>query len=121
MKLTVENLKHEIIAKEGLVISEATLKIEDLLSTYYQLIKNYHLSDTRMEEIQSFFDEEPTAYNYFYNIAHLLGDKEEEATEYLNESLFDFFNEICPEGFYFGSNEGDGACIGFFKYDEEEM
>jgi hypothetical protein len=59
MKLTVENLKHEIIAKEGLVISEATLKVEDLLSTYYQLIKNYHLSDTRWKKFSLFLMKNP--------------------------------------------------------------
>lgn len=120
MNLTKENLVQEIIAKNGLVISEATLKTDDLLSTYYQLIKDYHLSGKVMNEISQFFDEEPTTINYFYGVCHIFREKEEEAREYLNDFLYDFFNEICPEGYYFGNTEGDGACFGFFKCEEED-
>lgn len=120
MKLTVKNLRNEIVANDGLIISEATLQVDSLLSSYYQFIKDYNLSDTRMEEIRSFFTEEPTIFNYFYNNTHLFGEKKEEAEEYLNEDIFYFFNEIAPDGFYFGSTEGDGACFGFFRGEKDE-
>lgn len=118
MELTKENLVKEIIAKEGLIISEATLNVEDLLSTYYQLIKNYNLSEEITKTIRDFFDEEPTIFNYFYNKCHILSIKEEEAREFLDEDLFDFLCNIAPDGYYFGNTEGDGACFGFFKNEE---
>lgn len=36
-----------------------------------------------------------------------------------NECVFELFNRFSPRGYYFGSSEGDGACIGWFKYEEE--
>lgn len=121
MELTKENLVKKIIAEGGLVVSTDTLNTADLLTTYYQLIQDYNLSKEMVKTIRDFFDEEPTATNYFYSRCKLLPEKEEEAQMFLNEDLFDFLNDVAPEGFYFGSNESDGACIGFFKYDEEEM
>jgi hypothetical protein len=32
----------------------------------------------------------------------------------------DYFNSFAPEGFYFGTTEGDGACFGWFKYETGE-
>ena len=120
MELTKENLVREIIAEEGLVVSEATLNTAALLTTYYQLIQDYNLSKEIAKTIRDFFDEEPTATNYFYNRCKLLPEKEEEAQMFLNEDLFDFLNDIAPDDYYFGNTDGDGACFGFFKYEEEE-
>lgn len=120
MKFTKENLIREIITGKGLIISEATLNIADLLTTYYQLIQDYNLSDEMAKTIRGFFDEEPTVINYFYSKCHLLSEKEEEAQMFLNEDLFDFLSDIAPDGCYFGNTEGDGACFGFFKEEGEE-
>ena len=119
MELNKENLMREIEARKGLIISEAALKTDCLLSSYYQLISDYNLSPTMKSEIASFFEEEPTNWNYFYNKCHLIPEKEEEANIYLNEDIYDFFNEIAPEGYYFGNTEGDGACFGFFETKDE--
>ena len=35
--------------------------------------------------------------------------------DYLYEYLFDLMNDIAPEGCDFGSHQGNGACIGFWK------
>lgn len=40
---------------------------------------------------------------------------EERASEFLNEDLFDALNYFAPDGFYFGSTEGDGSCYGFWE------
>jgi hypothetical protein len=120
MEFTKVNLVQKIIAQKGLIVSEATLKTDDLLSSYYQLIKDYNLSEKMANTIKNFFDEEPTNYNYFYSRCHLLPEKEEEAQDFLNNDLFYFLSDIAPDGYYFGNNEGDGACFGFFKYEDEE-
>ena len=120
MKLTKENLVKKIIAEEGLVVSTDTLNVADLLTTYYQLIQDYNLSDEMAKTIKGFFDKEPTVTNYFYSRCKLLPEKEEEAQMFLNEDLFDFLNDIAPDDYYFGNTDGDGACFGFFKYEEED-
>jgi hypothetical protein len=38
----------------------------------------------------------------------------------LNEELPDLLNEHAPEGFCFGSHEGDGACFGFWSFQDDE-
>lgn len=43
----------------------------------------------------------------------------EECSWLLNEELWDALNEHAPEGFYFGAHEGDGACYGFWRCEEE--
>jgi hypothetical protein len=47
------------------------------------------------------------------------------ASDYLNylvyERVFDALNNVSPQGFYFGASEGDGACFGFWKAEEEEF
>lgn len=120
MELTKENLVKKIIAEEGLVVSTDTLNTADLLTTYYQLIQDYNLSKEMVKTIRDFFDEEPTATNYFYSRCKLLPEKEEEAQMFLNEDLFDFLSDIAPDDYYFGNTDGDGACFGFFRGEKDE-
>lgn len=44
----------------------------------------------------------------------------DECSWLLNETLFDALNEHAPEGYHFGSHEGDGACFGFWRTEEDE-
>ena len=36
------------------------------------------------------------------------------------EEICDHLDEIAPEGAHFGTQEGDGACYGFWKTDDTE-
>lgn len=120
--MTKEELQKEIVGKDGIILSDGTLNIQHLLPKAYDLIQAYKLSDALEKAIEAvFIGEAPTFYNQFYGDTKLNPNKEEEANYLWNEDIFNLFNEITPDGFYFGSSEGDGACIGFFKYDEEEM
>jgi len=40
-----------------------------------------------------------------------------ERQEYTVE-LIDMLDDAAPQGYYFGTHEGDGACFGFWKADE---
>ena len=46
------------------------------------------------------------------------------AAEILSETITELFDHInlchTPDGSYFGSIEGDGACFGIWEYDEDE-
>lgn len=38
---------------------------------------------------------------------------------FLNETLFDILNSYAPDGYYFGSHEGDASDYGFWKCEED--
>jgi len=42
-----------------------------------------------------------------------------EASCFLNEDLFGALNEMAPEGYYFGSSEGDGSDFGYWEVDND--
>lgn len=55
-------------------------------------------------------------------------DKENESREYeieeelsfiLHEDVYDYLNTIAPENHWFGGNEGDPACIGWWSNDPD--
>lgn len=116
-----ETLQAEIIAHEGIILSDGTLNLQHLLPSAYDFIVSHGLSDELEKAIEGVFvGEKPTYYNQFYGKTKLNEDKREEAEWLWNEDVYNLFNEIAPLGFYFGCTEGDGACIGFFRYEEEE-
>lgn len=41
----------------------------------------------------------------------------EDSCKYLVQ-LFECLNDMAPEGYYFGSHMGDGACFGFWESEE---
>ena len=100
-----------ISQKEGLIISEATLLVSDLLDAAYSVMFQNGLNTDLCHEIESLFSE--------FNTEGIDYGGGREKAEYLwNEDAFNYFNNICPDDYYFGSNEGDGACIGFFQINE---
>ena len=123
-----KDLQELIKQKGGLIFSEGTLNLTHLLPTAYDVIVEFNLSDNIKEEIEKIFsntdsqDNEknlPTFNNQYYGYITITEDKEEEAS-YIFEDIFDLFNDIAPEGFYFGNLEGDGACFGWFVVEDEE-
>jgi hypothetical protein len=47
-------------------------------------------------------------------------ETEAERSEFLNETLWNYMDEIAPEGSSFVSHPGDGSDYGFWEYDEED-
>lgn len=118
--MSKESLQAEIIEKEGIILSDGTLNLQHLLPKVFDLISAYEIKTDINKDIESVFEgDKPTFYNQFYGNSKLIQSKEEIASDIWNEDVYNLFNSLCPDGFYFGSSEGDGACIGFFKYEEE--
>ena len=60
--------------------------------------------------ITDFLDEQGYSFESFL----------EKAEEYLNEYLWDYMNQIAPDGFYFGAHPGDGSDYGFWELEVDE-
>jgi hypothetical protein len=87
------------------IVSNGTLRSEDLLPTFWQTAEQLSVS---------------ISADTFASLERLVGEdsseadwSDEEASETLQE-LFDALDSVAPAGFGFGASEGDGACFGFW-------
>lgn len=88
----------------GMEISSATLLTEDLIESFMEFLDaTKNETHVNMEELQEELED---------------CKDEEDKMYFLNETLCDVLNEIAPEGTYFGSHVGDGACFGFWEPEE---
>lgn len=59
-------------------------------------------------------------YEQYYGNIELKPDHEQDySAHYVWDDFESLAQQIAPDGYYFGTSEGDGACIGFFKYEGE--
>jgi len=126
--MSIKDLQTTIKVKEGFILSTDTLNLEHLLPSAYDLIVAYNMRTNLKEEIEKVFvntdlEEEkllPTFHNQFYSNIEIPEEKQEDASYLWNEDIFNYFNNISPNGYYFGNTLDDGACIGWFKVEENE-
>ncbi len=119
----IKRFQDFLIENEGLIISEATLRTDHLLNAAANIIHSYNLPESPirdlfliLEEYGGSLEDWENVYNESYGMS-----LSEYADLLWHEDVFDYFNDICPEGFCFGSCEGDGACFGFWQYSEEDL
>lgn len=104
--------QNTITERGGLIISEATLKTSDLLDAAYSVLFPNGLNTELCHELEVLLtDNDADTIDY--------GDKSEDADWLWNETIFNYFNEIAPDGYYFRCSEGDRSCIGWFAYEDE--
>jgi uncharacterized sporulation protein YeaH/YhbH (DUF444 family) len=124
----IKQLQKDIRNSGGKILSTDTLNLNDLLTEAYDLICAYNLRTALKTDIESVFentDKEdtkkllPTVYNKYYGYVKIPDSKQEEANYLWNEDIYNYFDNIAPKNYYFGSSEGDGACIGYFHYNKE--
>lgn len=94
-----EHIRHCIERDGGYTFSEGTLNPAHLLETAAGLLVQHSINFTLLGRIE------------------LCSPGEEPG---LWEEVFEYFEELSPEGCYFGSLEGDGACIGWWKYPRDD-
>lgn len=126
--MSIKDLQKDIRKGQGYILSDGTLNLLHLLPKAYDLMLEYNMRTTLKDEIENVFtntDEEeiekclPTFHNQYYSHIEIPDNKQEDASYLWNEDIFNYFNNISPSGYYFGSSEGDGTCIGWFEYEEE--
>ena len=88
-------------AYRGVIVSEGTLRPEDLLESFGSFLKEAS-PEAYLQVLEAFVEE----------TLRIEGD---EARVSLIERFDDALNYIAPAGTYFGAHEGDGACFGFWQ------
>ena len=114
-------LKTQLYSAKGeesksLEISNATLKPYDLYTSFYLAIAAYGEEDHKTARDKAIAD---------FDLLQLMDEdspfwETEDAAILVNETLWDILTAICPESHFFGAHEGDGACFGFWPFDDEE-
>lgn len=106
------------VGLENAVFSEGTLNLEHLLAKAYDFLKKRGYEGDLLGDIldcyefdQEFSEKDSLFTAQYYSWAKL---KDEEKASWVWEKVCDFFDSIAPEGYYFGTLEGDGACFGWF-------
>lgn len=104
-----------------MIISIDTLRRQDLIPAFIDALDRYcgNIGKAKAQQIMS-----PGAgFSAFPLYAREDEDSEwwdSEDSMYLLEELFDALEECAPEGTYFGTSEGDGACFGFWAIEDVE-
>lgn len=127
----IKQLQTGITSKGGFILSDGTCNLNHLLPKAYDLIVGAELSESLAKDILNVFYIKPEdkemigiygLFNAQYNdFCKIPEDKEIEASEIWNESIYNLFNNIAPYGYYFGSSEGDGACFGWFQFESDSF
>lgn len=120
MTYQIRNMNILNILKEDgcFIISEGTFRIQDLLPKYLNILR-----DIAPEEYQQLMI---PACGFSCIPSYVLEDEDDEwwnseSAAFLMESIIDIISNHTPEGYYFGSHEGDGACIGFWSNSDESL
>jgi len=101
-------LKQRIRYGGGLVVSTDTLRDEDLVSAFYHALSCDPIYERK-------------AWKLVQEYLEAVEKRDAELCNWiLSEDFFEMMNEAAPIGYYFGVSEGDGACFGFWKSEEEE-
>lgn len=133
--MSKKELQKAIRSGVGLVFSADTLNINHLLAEAHDLLKGYSLrpntygyiqTKSIAQEIKEVFAFKE-GYQYagslveaiYYSYAEIPRESEHDAHMLWND-ICGYLDDISPAGYYFGSQEGDGACIGWWKLDERE-
>jgi hypothetical protein len=140
-----EQLRSDIMGSNGAyVISDGTLNPQHLLAKSYDLLVQWGIEDAKhgIGDLKTSILEvfKPNTDYYSTMQDAIAGDNSLFTSQYHSrcelieyrhgdialsphdvwEACYSFFQNIAPDGYYFGSQEGDGACIGWFVYEDED-
>lgn len=101
-----------------MIVSNGTLRPQDLIPAFIEALESLGpAAKTRVAIIRLAYSELLSWLRVTDEIPSPLWPR---MTELLHEDLFPALDEFAPEGTYFGSEEGNGSCFGFFPLDVPE-
>lgn len=124
--MSKRDLQKDVRKEGGYILSDGTCNMKHLLPKAHDLILEYKIQSSDLLTLirKCFSCTRPywlwcDMWTETYH-GRIELKEDADANEVWNE-VCDFFNSLAPAGYYFGSSEGDGACIGWFKYEEEAI
>ncbi len=109
-----EKTNVEIYADLNSSVSHATLRTQDLIPAFLDVIKDtpeyVQIIQSNNNDLQVIFDPTNNDNDERWDSEYI--------SYFLNEELFDVLNSYAPDGYYFGSTEGDGSDFGFWEVQE---
>lgn len=100
------------------IISTDTLRTRDLIPAFM-----WALEDRAPETAAKLRKEYAEVFEALDSLDHFLDPIPTLAQDdagFLLAELDDALNEHAPAGCYFGASDGDGACFGFWSFEEED-
>lgn len=132
----IKLLQDHITRRGGLAFSTDTLNTEHLLVKAHTLIKEFELERDSASAKEVCYNlmkcfkvtpeapdmDEDLESDVYYGRTELKdpsdiieGTSADEYAQYIWDDVCDLFEDLAPSGFYFSSQEGDGACFGWWK------
>lgn len=98
-----------------LIVSDGTCNTEHLIPTFLSFLSDYVETKEEENDLKGLYTEfeKYSAMEYYEGHTHM--------TELLYDAIWYMMENIAPENAYFGSSEGDGACIGYWMIEENEF
>lgn len=100
-------------------VSHGTMNPEHLLDAFSDFYE-YNIGKKHSKKGETLWAESRTLLRDLKKPSKRTKSAEEDAP-YVLEEWFDFFNDIAPEGTFFGAHYGDGSDYGFWEFDEDEF
>lgn len=110
-----EQSNQTIYANLDETVIRATLRPQDLIPTFLEVIRDTpeyaQITMGLYGDLKVITDAGADDYDERW--------ESEDVSYFLNEELWDVLNDYAPDGYYFGSIEGDGSDFGYWKIEEE--
>jgi hypothetical protein len=106
----IEKLHADIVAQDGMCVSTDTTREDHLIVAFSDLLCTYGIRHVLLDEAADRMR--------VWRGTNMRSYEPCEADYHLLEDLFDLMEALAPEGFWFGSQEGDGACFGFWRAED---
>lgn len=108
---------------KSVVVSNGTHRTENLARSFYKPVYSLYFEALEQHNMEVYKKcialrrDLEHIHNFYECVSRFNLNKEGEETEEFIDvinDVFDVLNEYAPEGYYFGTLEGDGACFGFW-------
>ena len=119
-----------ILKENGNIVSDGVLNLEVLLTRFHDYILTNNLDKSMLKEIENLYEINDIHFSVsglldtsrYFGKAYFKEGLDNHSYEVIEvyENVENYLDSLSPKGYYFGSQEGDGACIGYFSVEDND-